>query len=73
MRTALKTMENNRSHMTYVIKLSRDMTNTHAAFIAVFHGPTLSSTGGYERKSSNYECANLSEGKLPINKTMIDF
>ena len=27
-RTALKTMENNRSHMTYVIKLSRDMLYT---------------------------------------------
>ena len=24
--------------------------NTHAAFIAVFHGPAVSSTGGYERK-----------------------
>ena len=26
--------------------------HTHAAFIAVFHGPALSSTGGYERKVS---------------------
>ena len=25
------------------------ISNTHAAFIAVFHGPAISSTGGYER------------------------
>ena len=28
--------------------------DTHAAFIAVFHGPSLPSTGGYERNIHHF-------------------
>ena len=36
--------------------------NTHAAFIAVFHGPALSSTGGYERKGIHSEQKSNQKG-----------